>query len=260
MRCDVYLFQNGFAESRSQARTLIEAGSVCINGKIIKKASDAVDEGAINNVEITSVLPYVSRGGLKLDAALRYFGIDVGGCKALDIGASTGGFTDCLLQSGASSVIAVDSGENQMAKRLRDDDRVQCIEKYNARYMKAEDFSFVPDIAVMDVSFISQTLIFPSLADVMPENGVLISLIKPQFEAGKSAVGKNGIVKKTSDRRAAIERVVLSANAIGFGCFGLTASPIEGGDGNIEFLAAFRKGASMTVDKNTIERVAEGKP
>ena len=145
-----------------------------------------------------------------------------------------------------------------MAARLREDPRVECVEKYNARYMKAEDFSVCPDIAVMDVSFISQTLILPSLSNVLRDGSILVSLIKPQFEVGKSAVGKKGIVKRAEDRSIAIKRVVVGAVSCGFGCFALACSPITGGDGNVEFLAAFRKGGATEVNDESIKRIAEG--
>lgn len=258
MRLDLYLFQNGFSESRSQAKALIEAGNVLVDGKCVKKPSESIDEKAEPQIEVIAALPFVSRGGLKLDFALDTFGLPVEGLNALDVGASTGGFTDCLLKRGACHVIAVDSGEGQMTKRLREDARVTCIEKYNARFIKAEDFSYLPDIVVMDVSFISQTLILPALVNVMREDAVLVSLIKPQFEVGRSAVGKNGIVKKTSDRLDAIRRVLVSAQACGLGCFALVRSPIEGGDGNTEFLAAFRKGEVAIMRDAEIKRIAEG--
>ena len=257
MRCDLYLAQNGFAESRSQAKALIEAGNVRVDGKLLEKPSELIDEQKEHTVEIMATMPFVSRGGLKLEHALDAFHIDVSGMKALDIGASTGGFTDCLLQRGASCVIAVDSGENQMAKVLRDDPRVTCVEKYNARYMKAEDLAFSPHIVVMDVSFISQTLILPSISASVEDGTILISLIKPQFEVGKSAVGKKGIVKHVKDRISAIERVVAGGKASGLGCFALTRSPITGGDGNVEFLAAFRKGGNVEITETQIKKLAE---
>ena len=258
MRCDLFLFRQGFAASRSQARVLIESGSVIVNGKTVSKPSEDVDENAENQVEILETLPFVSRGGTKLDFALEAFGLSVDGLSALDVGASTGGFTDCLLKRGASRVVAVDSGENQMAKQLREDERVICMEKYNARYMTAGDLPFAPDVAVMDVSFISQTLILAPLASVMAGGGLLVSLIKPQFEVGRSAVGKKGIVKKASDRAEAIRRVVSSGASCGLGCFGLVRSPITGGDGNVEFLAAFRKGAPLSVTEKEIKKITEG--
>lgn len=258
MRLDLYLFQNGMVESRSRAKSLIEEGNVLVDGKPVTKPSETVDEASDPKIEIVATLPFVSRGGLKLEHALDTFGISVEGKDAIDVGASTGGFTDCLLQRGAGRVIAVDSGENQMALRLREDPRVECIEKYNARYMKPEDFSYSPDLAVMDVSFISQTLIHPSLANVMADGGVLVSLIKPQFEVGKKAVGKKGIVKRAEDRFFAIKHVLTCADVCGLGCFALTRSPITGGDGNIEFLAAFRKGSALEINEKTMKRIAEG--
>ena len=259
MRCDVFLAERGYAKSRSQAKELIDSGHVVINGRVVQKSSESVDEKAENQVELLYQLPFVSRGGLKLEHALDVFGISVSGLTALDVGASTGGFTDCLLKRGASRVIAVDSGENQLDVSLREDTRVFCVEKYNARYMKAEDFSFSPDIAVMDVSFISQTLILPALSSVMRDGTVVVTLIKPQFEVGRSAVGKKGIVKHAGDRWNAVRGVMICAAEHGLGCFAITRSPITGGDGNIEFLAAFRKGAPTTVDNLQMREIAEGR-
>ena len=258
MRCDLYLSEKGYAKSRSRARELIEEGKVSINGKVIQKPSESVDELVENVVIITNELAFVSRGGLKLEHALDCFGISVEGLKALDVGASTGGFTDCLLKRGAIHVIAVDSGENQLDPTLREDARVTCIEKYNARYMKVEDLSYSPDIVVIDVSFISQNLILPALSSVMRDGSLLISLIKPQFEVGRSAVGKKGIVKQGRDRRNAVISVITCAAENALGCIALTRSPITGGDGNIEFLAAFRKGAPTCVDNSHIKEIAEG--
>ena len=255
MRCDVYLAEHGFAKSRSAAKEMIEAGHVTVNGLVARKPSESIEEGA--KVEILYQMPFVSRGGLKLDHALQSFGIDVAGVKALDIGASTGGFTDCLLKRGAIAVVAVDSGENQMDPALRVDARVICIEKYNARYMRPEDLAFVPSVVVMDVSFISQTLIIPAVASVLEDGGFFVSLIKPQFEVGRSAVGKKGIVKHGKDRLNAVRNVIACATENGLGCFGLTVSPIEGGDGNVEFLAAFRKGEPISVTPEKIKSVAE---
>lgn len=229
-----------------------------INGKAVTKPAEDVNESADNRVEILETLPFVSRGGSKLDFALETFGISVDGLSAIDVGASTGGFTDCLLKRGARRVVAVDSGENQMAGSLREDPRVTCIEKYNARYIKAEDLPFAPDIAVMDVSFISQTLILAPLSSVLADGAILVSLIKPQFEVGRSAVGKKGIVKKTADRAEAIRRVLSFGASCGLGCLALTRSPITGGDGNVEFLGAFQKGAASAITEKEIKKVTEG--
>ncbi len=257
MRLDVFLTASGFAESRTQAQRLIEEGSVLLDGKAVDKASLAVDEQAPPSVEIVKKQKYVGRGGLKLEKALALFEVNVEGVCALDVGASTGGFTDCLLQNGAARVYAVDAGEGQLAGKLLSDERVVNMEKYNARNLAAEDFPKPPDVAVMDVSFISQTLILPALARVLREDGVLISLIKPQFEAGRAAIGKNGIVKSAADRRHAIERVLDAAAENDLACFGLDVSPILGGDGNVEYIAAFRKGGTAVIDRPKCKEIAE---
>ena len=238
MRSDVYLFENGFAKSRSYAKTLIESGSVRIDGKTVDKPSFEVDDSE-HSVEIIKEEKFVSRGGFKLEAALDEFGVSVEGFDALDIGASTGGFTDCLLKRGAKAVICVDSGIGQLDPRIARDERVTNIEKYNAREL---DRSIIPsgaDIVVMDVSFISQTIILPRIREVLKSNGILISLIKPQFEAGRSAVGKGGIVKDPRDRLAAVVKVKESADSVGLTMTDIIISPITGGDGNVEYLAKF---------------------
>ncbi len=237
-RADLYLFDCGYVSSRQSAKALIEKGSVTIDGKIVKKPSEQVSEELEHKVEIVKE-KYVCRGGLKLEAALESFDISVGGFTCIDIGASTGGFTDCLLQHGAKKIYAVDSGHGQMNKELSLRDDVVSIEGYNARNLSVNDFPEKFNLAVMDVSFISQTYILPNITALLTTNGALVSLIKPQFEAGRSAVGKNGIVKSVKDRRNAILRVLLCAKESGFVCVGLCTSPILGGDGNTEFLAYF---------------------
>lgn len=263
MRADLYLHRFGHTDSREQARRLIGAGAVRLDGETVKKPSAEVDETAAHTVEIR--LPaaerYVGRGGLKLEGALAAFGIDPAGRTALDVGASTGGFTDCLLQHGAAHVYAVDSGEGQLHPRLRADSRVTNIEKCNARHLTPAQIGALCDLVVMDVSFISQTCIHPVLPPLMGEGGLLISLIKPQFEAGRSAIGKGGIVRRREDRRAAIERVLASAALVGLTCVGLTVSPITGGDGNIEYLALFCRvsemGGRRAVSEGEIRAVTE---
>jgi len=240
MRADIYLFSNGHANSRSHAKALIEEGSVKIDGKVIDKASFDITDSE-HFIEITDTQKFVSRGGLKLEAALDVFEIDVKGKRAIDIGASTGGFTDCLLNRGAERVVCVDSGVGQLHPKIASDKRVTNIEKYNARELSTEIIPEGADIAVMDVSFISQTLILPRIKGVLKENGCLISLIKPQFEAGRAAIGKGGIVKDKKDRLAAILRVRDSASSVGLYMMGLIISPITGGDGNIEFLGYFKQ-------------------
>lgn len=237
MRLDLYLHEHGLTPSRSRARMLIDAGAVAVDGFTVTRAAYDVREG--QTVTVRDALRYVSRGGLKLEGALAAFPVSCRGRVALDVGASSGGFTDCLLQNGAAFVYAVDAGSGQLAPSLRADARVACLENYNARYLDPADFPRRPDLAVMDVSFISQTLILPVLAAVLPAGGELISLIKPQFEAGRAAVGRGGIVRDPAERERAIDRVTRAAALCGFARKGLTRSPIEGGDGNIEFLAYF---------------------
>ena len=240
MRLDIYLNEAGLCQSRTEAKGFIVAGSVKVNGKSVTKPSfevSDVDEVLVDR----SAKKYVSRGGFKLEAALDAFSIDVEGRSAIDVGASSGGFTDCLLKHGATRVIAVDSGAGQLVEVLRADERVLCIENYNARYMNPSDFSFKPSVAVMDVSFISATRIIPSVYNVLDNKADFVCLIKPQFEVGPSGVGKGGIVKDEKKRRLAVERVVSCAVSCGFSHIGLIESPIKGGDGNVEYLAHFRK-------------------
>ncbi|MBQ9080786.1 MAG: TlyA family RNA methyltransferase [Clostridia bacterium] len=245
MRADVFLVSHAHARSREAAKRLIEAGRVSIDGVKVAKAAADVDENTAHEVSVIETDEFVSRGGYKLEAALDAFGISVAGMRAVDIGASTGGFTDCLLRRGASAVYAADSGHDQLDAALREDARVVNIEGFNARRLCEGERGGIEaglDIAVMDVSFISQTYILPGIPNVLREGGVLISLIKPQFEAGRGAVGKGGIVKHKQDRLAAVRRVMDCAAASGFGYIGLITSPITGGDGNVEYLLAARCG------------------
>lgn len=241
MRIDVYLAESGILSSRTEAKNLIAEGAVFVDGKQIMKPSFDI-EGMTDKVFVDkSLKKYVSRGGIKLAGALSEFGISPEGRLCLDIGASSGGFTDCLLQNGAKRVMAVDSGSGQLSEKLRLDGRVTVKEKYNARYMKREDFDFIPELAVMDVSFISATYIIPAVADVLADGGNFICLIKPQFEVGRAMIGKGGIVKDESARNYAKEKVISSATENGFVLRQIIKSPIRGGDGNIEFLAYFVK-------------------
>ena len=240
MRIDLYLSQKGFCESRNKASRLIDAGLVTLDGRTVQKPSEEIDETAEHNVEIKKDNDFVGRGGLKLDAAIGHFALDVSGKRCIDVGASTGGFTQCLLMRGAQSVVAVDSGKGQLHKSLLDDPRVKSVEGYNARNLNVSEFGMF-DIAVMDVSFISQTLIIPALSQLICDGGVLVSLIKPQFEAGRQAIGKNGIVKKASDREYSLLRVSECAGQLGLELVDVIKSPITGGDGNIEYLACFAK-------------------
>ena len=241
IRADLYLVNFGFARSRESARRSIEAGLVKIDGKLINKPSEKIDDSFEHNVVFQNSIPYVGRGGLKLEAALHAFKIDPCGKVCIDIGASTGGFTDCLLRRGAMRVYAVDSGHDQLAAELLSDSKVVSIEGMNARFLNREIIPDPADMIVMDVSFISQTLIIPRFNDLLTENGIAITLIKPQFECGRESVGKGGIVKKPEHRLSAIRRVFASAKECGLYPQALIRSPVLGGDGNIEFLALFSK-------------------
>ena len=251
MRADLYLVENGYVKSRTAARKYIERGHALLDGKVIAKPSQDVSEGE-HTVEILERERYVSRGGLKLEGALTAFGIDVKHMRAADIGASTGGFTDCLLQAGAAHVYAIDSGRDQLDPDLMLDRRVTCMEGVNARYLTPEDIGGQVDIVVMDVSFISQTLILPCVAGLLRDGGIYVGLIKPQFEAGRAALDKHGIVKNAKHRRAAVERVLNAAQEQGLGLCGLTTSPIEGGDGNVEYLAYYIKGKQTGMRQNAV--------
>ncbi|MBR7097858.1 MAG: TlyA family RNA methyltransferase [Clostridia bacterium] len=260
MRADIYLTSNGYAVSRQQAKRLIEDGGVTVDGKTVRKASEEISE-CEHAVVIQNTLAYVGRGGLKLEAALDAFGFNVNGKTALDIGASTGGFTDCLLQRGAKQVCAVDSGTGQLAASLRTDHRVRCMENCNARYLTAKEIGGCVDLIVMDVSFISATLILPRFPDLLESDGSAICLIKPQFEVGRAMIGKGGIVKDRKAHRMAIDRVLETGRAVGLRPVGLIPSPIVGGDGNREFLVWFVRGSSdaREVNDGDIRRVTDGK-
>ncbi len=241
MRIDSFLAENGFYNSRSKAQAAISNGFVFVNGVKAEKPSLSVDGS--EDIKIISEERFVSRAGEKLSHALNEFGVSPEGLVALDIGASTGGFTDCLLQNGAKKVFALDVGKAQLAEKLRGDDRVVVIEGFNARNAKRDDFDDDIDIIVMDVSFISQTLIYPACSDILSSGKFMITLVKPQFEAGRNNIGKGGIVK---DKNGVIIKQILEnldsvANENGFSRIGFTDSPIEGGDGNKEYLALFKK-------------------
>jgi 23S rRNA (cytidine1920-2'-O)/16S rRNA (cytidine1409-2'-O)-methyltransferase len=232
-RIDVLLVERGLAESREKAQALILAGQVFVNRQKAAKAGQTVAEDA--QVELTGQLPYVSRGGHKLAGALDTFQIDPSGRVCLDIGASTGGFTDCLLQRGASRVHAVDTGAGQIAWKLRCDDRVVLHEKLNARYLTYDDIGEPVSLIVCDVSFISVTLIVPNLPPLLTEGGEMVILVKPQFEVGRGQVGKGGIVRDPELHEAACRKVEQAVVPLGFSCQ-VIDSPILGAEGNREFL------------------------
>jgi len=236
-RIDILLVERGFFDSRKKAQASIMAGLVFADQHRIEKVGTKLPS-TVNIVVKGAVHPYVSRGGLKLEKVLREFTIELQGLTILDIGASTGGFTDCALQHGAAFVTAVDVGYNQLDWSLRNDARVHVMERTNFRYIKAADLAGkVPDFAVIDVSFISLKLILPALKNVLPINGKAVALIKPQFEAGKNKVGKSGVVRDANVHREVLISVLEFAAQQGFQLQGLTFSPITGSVGNIEFLA-----------------------
>lgn len=242
MRLDLYLAKAGLAKSREAAKSLIEAGQVSVGGTVIRKPAFAVDEAEPPKITVENTLAYVGRGGLKLEGALEDFSIDPSGMIALDVGASTGGFTDCLLQKGAAKVFALDAGHDQLALSLKNDPRVISLEGQNARDLSPALFGGTAmDLIVMDVSFISATYLIPLFPALLKQDGIAVTLVKPQFEAGKSALGKRGIVKDPADHLAALQKVVSCGEDCGLSVIGATASPILGGDGNREFFACFRK-------------------
>jgi 23S rRNA (cytidine1920-2'-O)/16S rRNA (cytidine1409-2'-O)-methyltransferase len=242
-RIDKLLIERGLAESRTKAQALVMAGVVLVDEQRVNKPSDPVAPDATVRIKggDDPTSRYVGRGGLKLEKALSEFEINVVGLDCLDVGASTGGFTDCLLQSGAKHVIALDVGHNQLDYRLRTDSRVEVREGVNARYLQPNDFNDKFDLIVMDVSFISATKIMPAIVSLLKESGQLITLIKPQFEVGRGEVGKGGIVRDPEKHARVIEEVNNRAQELGLHVRKVIESPIHGADGNVEFLALYEK-------------------
>ena len=248
MRLDLYLFQKGYVKSRQRAKSLIESGNVHINDILVQKPSFDMDENSLPDIKIVDDCPYVSRGGLKLEKILNITKIGVLDKVCLDIGASTGGFTHCLLLNGAKRVYAVDSGTDQLSPVLKADERVISIENYNARNISCDLINEKVDVITIDVSFISQNLILPNASKLLKDDGIYISLIKPQFEVGKSNIGKGGIVKDKKARLLAVNSVIECARGNSLICNTLIKSPIQGGDGNIEYLACFSLGGICVTD------------
>lgn len=246
LRLDVYLAESGLVKSRAAAKELIRSGQITVDGKTAVKPSLDVNGGSEVKI-IGEQLRYVGRGGLKLEKAIAEFGLELVGLVCIDIGASTGGFTDCMLQNGAAYVYAVDVGRGQLDGRLINDGRVLNMEKTNILELSAEDFPQSPSFISADVSFVSLKRILPKIKELLPENGCAAVLIKPQFEAGKSNVGKNGIVKNKKVHADVLEDIVSFCFSLGLEVTGLTYSPITGGsgaDGNIEYLACVKHGSS----------------
>ncbi|MEA4965584.1 MAG: TlyA family RNA methyltransferase [Oscillospiraceae bacterium] len=239
-RLDVILTARKLAESREKARAVIMSGEVFVAGQRVDKAGTMVDQEA--KIEVRgSACPYVSRGGLKLEKALRDFGVNPTGYVCSDSGASTGGFTDCLLQQGARKVFAIDVGYGQLAWRIRTDPRVVCMERTNIRYVTRDDLGETLDLSVVDVSFISLRLVLPAIYALLKEDGQVLCLIKPQFEAGREKVGKKGVVRDPAVHEEVLQTFLNLAKSLQFTVRNLTFSPVKGPEGNIEFLAHLSK-------------------
>ena len=258
-RVDILVVQQGLTDSREKAKRLVMAGQIvdAVNHNRYDKPGEKIPVTSSLMIK-GEPLKYVSRGGLKLEKALQAFGLSVDGATTIDIGASTGGFTDVMLQNGAELVFAVDVGTNQLAWKLRQDPRVVSMEQFNFRYAEKTDFEQEPSFASIDVSFISLSLILPALHRVLADQGQAVALVKPQFEAGREQIGKNGIIRDVKVHQHVLESVTAMAVEQGFSVLGLDYSPIQGGHGNIEFLAYLKKeeGASNQVAPE-IEKVVE---
>lgn len=253
VRLDVLLHESGLCESRERAKALIMAGQVYIDNVKYDKAGEQVLRTAKPEIR-GETLKYVSRGGLKLEKAMKEFPIDLNGSVAMDIGASTGGFTDCMLQNGAAKVFAVDVGYGQFAWKLRSDSRVVNMERTNIRYVTPEDIGEELDFASIDVSFISLSLVLPVAYNLLKDGGGVVALIKPQFEAGKGQVGKKGVVRDAAIHKEVITKVVNISKELGFGVQGLSFSPVKGPEGNIEYLIyMIKNGDNMEIGEDLIE-------
>lgn len=247
-RLDVMMVQRGLAPSREKAKAVIMAGEVLVDGQREDKPGTAFAEKVTITVK-GNPIPYVSRGGLKLEKAVKQFGLVLAGRVCMDVGSSTGGFTDCMLQNGASKVYSVDVGHGQLDWGLRNDERVICMERTNIRYVTPEDIQEQPSFVSIDVSFISLTKVLPAVKALMDQNGEIVCLIKPQFEAGREKVGKKGVVRDPAVHREVISRVAAYAQENGFELLHLEFSPIKGPEGNIEYLLHL---------KNSPETAGEG--
>lgn len=244
-RLDVMLVKRNLAESREKAKAVIMSGNVFVDGQRENKAGSTFASDV--HIEVKGhALPYVSRGGFKLEKALETFDVDVKGKVCTDVGSSTGGFTDCMLQNGAAKVFAIDVGRGQLDWKLRNDPRVICMEKTNIRYVAPEDIGETVDFSSIDVSFISLTKVLGPIRDYLSDEGEIVALIKPQFEAGREKVGKKGVVREKSTHREVIEKIMDFAMSIGFDLCALEFSPIKGPEGNIEYLIHLKKCAAKT--------------
>ena len=255
-RLDVLLTDLGYADSRSKAQAIIMAGQVYVNGQKADKPGISYEETV--QIEVRGdVCPYVSRGGWKLEKALRDFGVDPTGFVCSDSGASTGGLTDCLLQQGAKKVCAIDVGYGQLDWKIRSDERVVVMERTNIRYVTPEDLGEPLDLSVIDVSFISLSIVLPTIKNLLKPNGQVLCLIKPQFEAGRDKVGKKGVVREPETHKEVLDNFVALANSLQFSILGLTFSPVKGPEGNIEFLGHLSKEQLPGIMPDTAEIVRQ---
>lgn len=258
-RLDMILVQQGLAPSREKAKAMIMSGIVYIKGQKEDKAGSTFDDEAAATVEIRgSTLKYVSRGGLKLEKAVECFGLSLKNAICMDVGASTGGFTDCMLQNGAAKVFSIDVGRGQLDWKLRNDERVVCMEKTNMRYVKPEDIGVLADFVSVDVSFISLTKILQPVKNCLKDGGQAVCLIKPQFEAGREKVGKKGVVRDTEVHEEVIGKIMDFSSSIGFSLLHLDYSPIKGPEGNIEYLIHLQNVPEQhQIDRTIIPGVVE---
>ncbi len=246
IRLDMYLAENGLAPSREKAKAIIMSGIVYVDDQKCDKAGMSVSPG--QKVEVRgNTLRYVSRGGLKLEKAMQVFPVRLDGRVCMDVGASTGGFTDCMLQNGAQKVFAVDVGYGQLAWSLRTDSRVVNMERTNIRYVTAEQIGQPLDFASIDVAFISLGLVLPVVSTLLKKGGEVVALIKPQFEAGREKVGKKGVVRDPAVHEEVVSEVCEKAEKTGFGVLGLSFSPVKGPEGNIEYLVYLKKGEKSAI-------------
>lgn len=255
-RLDVLLTELGYADSRAKAQAIIMAGQVYVAGQKADKPGISYEESV--EIEVRGeTCPYVSRGGWKLEKALRDFGVNPTGYVCSDSGASTGGFTDCLLQQGASKVFAIDVGYGQLDWKIRSDPRVMVMERTNIRYVTPEDLGEPLDLSVIDVSFISLKIVLPAIKELLKDDGQVLCLIKPQFEAGREKVGKKGVVRDAATHKEVLDDFVALADSLGFTILGLTFSPVKGPEGNIEFLGHLTKAKQTGIIPDTLELVRQ---
>ena len=255
-RLDVLLVKKGLAESREKAKAVIMSGNVFVDGQREDKAGTTFPETV--SIEVKGhTLPYVSRGGLKLEKAMKQFDVTMQDKVCTDVGASTGGFTDCMLQNGAKKVFAIDVGRGQLAWKLRQDERVVCMEKTNIRYVTPEDLGEAIDFSSIDVSFISLTKVLEPIQNYLKENGEIVALIKPQFEAGREKVGKKGVVWEKSTHHEVIRMIVSYAESIGLSVLDIEYSPIKGPEGNIEYLIHLKKDGKGSIAENVLEKTED---